>query len=142
MGLEEEGTMKMQPYLSGRCSPLHYSLLIYFTPFLMTSTHSPLFLTYPPVSGCFSITTLLSFAFFTPFILHTFQLFPICCPLVSFHLPPAKAAKITLARLGTENQTVVIQEPSLSWLQSRWSRPGRSCAAMATARRWKQKAEG
>lgn len=62
---------------------------------------------------------LFSFAFLVFLVRHTFQLFLICCPLVPFHLPLAKVAKITLDRQGTENQTVVINEPSPRWLQTK-----------------------
>lgn len=104
--------MKVQfYYLSGGRSLLHNSLLIYFTPLLVTSTCFPLFLTKPTFSGCAGITAFLPFAFLITFILHTFQLFLICCPLAPFHLPPAKAAKITWARPGAANQTVVMHEP-------------------------------
>lgn len=83
------------------------------------STYFPLFLTNPTVPGHFGTPSLLSFVFLTPPILHTLQLFLISCPLGPFHLPLANIAKITLARQGTENQTVLISEPSLSWLQNK-----------------------
>lgn len=79
--------MKVQfYYLFGGRSLLHNSLLIYFTPLLVTSTCFPLFLTKPTFSGCAGITAFLPFAFLITFILHTF---PNLLPISSF--PPSSS---------------------------------------------------
>lgn len=94
-----------------------FSPLIYFTPLLMTPTSFPLFWPSPPP---WLLWYYFPFIICFPYVFRSshFSTFPNLLPISFFPYSLAKVAKITLARQGRENQTVLVNEPSLSLLQN------------------------
>lgn len=97
-----------------------FSPLIYFTPLLMTLTPFPFFWPSPcPWLLWYYFPFIICFPYV--FCSSHFSTFPNLLPISFFPYSlakvAAKVAKITLARQGRENQTVLVNEPSLSWLQ-------------------------